>query len=124
MLRLTGGSIKDTLVDQLLAGSCFRLCSEEPALYLVEKSMQSAGSTSFSFSMQGQKVFKTWPDPSSQVTRTESLDKIILQAQDLTLSDLVEDGESLRWKVVGCHKSIDLYKSWTVPEHAQIRLIV
>jgi len=73
--------------------------------------------------MQGQNGFKRWADPSSQVRKTESLDKIAFQAQDLTLSGLVEEGESLRWKVVGCRKSIDLHKRWTVPEHAQIRLI-
>lgn len=38
-------ALEDTLVDQPLLGSCFRLCSEAPALALQEKGMQSANST-------------------------------------------------------------------------------
>jgi len=38
-------ALKDTLVDQPLPLSCFRLCSEEPALDLVEKGVQVTEST-------------------------------------------------------------------------------
>lgn len=40
--------------------------------------------------MQGQKVFKRQPDPSSQVRST---DKTELQARDITLSDLGRRGK-------------------------------